>query len=440
MRIVLGVSGGIAAYKAILLLRLLKEAGHSVRVIPTAASLEFVGRATWEALSGQSAADGVFEDITEVAHVRIGQNADLMIVAPATADLLARAASGRADDLLTSTLLTAHCPILFAPAMHTEMWQHAATQANVATLRSRGVVVLDPASGRLTGADTGPGRLPEPDEIAAAALALVDPDSSGASAISAVTGLAADGGLSESGADPLGVQTPIPTGDLTGRTVVISAGGTIEPLDPVRFLGNRSSGRQGIALAQAAVARGAQVHLIAANVHVPIPDGVRVTHVESALELRAAMRTEVAESDVVVMTAAVADFRPAQVIDSKIKKAPGRNPDPIELIENPDILAELVRERARVGQVIVGFAAETGDDDGDVLTHGRAKARRKGADLLVINDVSQGRGFGAETNDVTIVDSRGEVRRSATGSKLEVANVVLDAVLQELGPSVQSPV
>ena len=440
MRIVLGVSGGIAAYKAILLLRLLKEAGHSVRVIPTAASLEFVGRATWEALSGQSAADGVFEDITEVAHVRIGQNADLMIVAPATADLLARAASGRADDLLPSTLLTAHCPILFAPAMHTEMWQHAATQANVATLRSRGVVVLDPASGRLTGADTGPGRLPEPDEIAAAALALVDPDSPGASAISAVTGLAADGGLSESGADPLGVQTPIPTGDLTGRTVVISAGGTIEPLDPVRFLGNRSSGRQGIALAQAAVARGAQVHLIAANVHVPIPDGVRVTHVESALELRAAMRTEVAESDVVVMTAAVADFRPAQVVDSKIKKAPGRSPDPIELIENPDILAELVRERARAGQVIVGFAAETGDDDGDVLTHGRAKARRKGADLLVINDVSQGRGFGAETNDVTIVDSRGEVRRSATGSKLEVANVVLDAVLQELGPSVQSPV
>src|SRR5690349_15383891 len=281
MRIVLGVAGGIAAYKSVLLLRLLREAGHSVRVVPTAAALEFVGRATWEALSGQPVTTDVFEDVDQVAHVAVGKQAELMIVAPATADLLARAATGRADDLLTATLLVARCPVLMAPAMHTEMWLHPATTANVATLRARGVHVLDPDAGRLTGADTGPGRLPEPEAIAAAALALVGPR------------------------------------DLVGRHVVVSAGGTREPLDPVRFLGNRSSGRQGVALARTAVARGAQVTLVAANVTLPEPAGVKVVAVETTAQLRDAVLAAAVTADAVVMAAAPADFRPDTTSDAK---------------------------------------------------------------------------------------------------------------------------
>ncbi|NKX93339.1 bifunctional phosphopantothenoylcysteine decarboxylase/phosphopantothenate--cysteine ligase CoaBC [Sanguibacter hominis ATCC BAA-789] len=400
MRILLGVSAGIAAYKSVHLLRLLKEAGHSVRVIPTATSLEFVGRATWEALSGEPVTDRVFEDVPDVAHVRIGQGADLMIVAPATADLMARAAAGRADDLLTATLLTVRCPVLFAPAMHTEMWHHPATRANVATLRDRGVTVLDPAVGRLTGADSGPGRLPEPEEIATAALALVS--------------------------DACSVGVPQ---DLAGRRVVISAGGTQEPLDPVRFLGNRSSGRQGVALAEAARARGADVHLVAANLLVPAPEDVTVTHVGSALELRDAVRTAAAQADVVVMAAAVADFRPQNVPDSKIKKVAGSAPPTITLVENPDILAELAHDRLRADQVVVGFAAETGDAENTVLALGQAKARRKGADLLVVNDVSGGKTFGASDSAVHVLDAGGEVLAEATGTKRAVADVILDAVV-----------
>ena len=400
MRILLGVSAGIAAYKSVHLLRLLKEAGHSVRVLPTATSLEFVGRATWEALSGEPVTERVFEDVPDVAHVRIGQGADLMIVAPATADLMARAATGRADDLLTATLLTVRCPVLFAPAMHTEMWHHPATRANVATLRDRGVTVLDPAVGRLTGADSGPGRLPEPEEIAAAALAL-RPDSRSAAAPQ----------------------------DLAGRRVVISAGGTQEPLDPVRFLGNRSSGRQGVALAEAARARGAEVHLVAANLLVPAPDNMTVTHVGSALELRDAVRTAAAQADVVVMAAAVADFRPQDVPDSKIKKVAGSAPPTITLVENPDILAELAHDRLRADQVVVGFAAETGDAENTVLALGQAKARRKAADLLVVNDVSGGKTFGASDSAVHVLDAAGEVLAEATGTKRDVADVILDAVV-----------
>ena len=400
MRILLGVSAGIAAYKSVHLLRLLKEAGHSVRVLPTATSLEFVGRATWEALSGEPVTERVFEDVPDVAHVRIGQGADLMIVAPATADLMARAATGRADDLLTATLLTVRCPVLFAPAMHTEMWHHPATRANVATLRDRGVTVLDPAVGRLTGADSGPGRLPEPEEIAAAALAL--------------------------GTDGRSAAAPQ---DLAGRRVVISAGGTQEPLDPVRFLGNRSSGRQGVALAEAARARGAEVHLVAANLLVPAPDNMTVTHVGSALELRDAVRTAAAQADVVVMAAAVADFRPQDVPDSKIKKVAGSAPPTITLVENPDILAELAHDRLRADQVVVGFAAETGDAENTVLALGQAKARRKGADLLVVNDVSGGKTFGASDSAVHVLDAAGEVLAEATGTKRDVADVILDAVV-----------
>jgi len=394
MRIVLGVTGGIAAYKAVLLLRLLREAGHDVRVVPTRAALEFVGRPTWEALSGQPVTTDVFEDVDQVAHVAIGQRADLVVVAPATADLLARAATGQADDLLTATLLVTRAPVLVAPAMHTEMWQHPATVANVATLRERGVHVLEPASGRLTGADTGPGRLPEPEAIAAAALALVGPR------------------------------------DLAGRHVVVSAGGTREPLDPVRYLGNRSSGRQGVALARTAAARGARVTLVGANLSVPAPHGVDVVPVETAAQLRDAVRSAAKDADVVVMAAAVADYRPVSPAGTKLKKT--GVPPVLELVETVDVLAELAHDRLRDGQVVVGFAAETGDDDASVLDHGRAKALRKGADLLVVNAVGDGQGFGTTENDVTVLDGRGEVVVRTSGSKDAVADVIWDTV-RDLG-------
>jgi phosphopantothenoylcysteine decarboxylase/phosphopantothenate--cysteine ligase len=405
MRIVLGVAGGIAAYKAALLLRLFREAGHEVRVVPTVAALEFVGQATWEALSGQRATPHVFDDVPEVAHVRIGQTADLVVVAPATADLIARAAAGLSNDLLTATLLTARCPVLVVPAMHTEMWQHPATQANVATLRSRGVHVLEPASGRLTGRDSGPGRLPEPEEIAAAALALV-----------------------------VGPRTdaPAPSQDLAGRRVVISAGGTREPLDPVRFLGNRSTGRQGVALAATALARGAHVTLVVANLEVGIPAGVTAVPVGTALELRDAVRRAAADADVVVMAAAVADYRPESPAEHKLKKSGDGAPRTITLIENPDILAELTSERPRPGQVVVGFAAETGDAAGSVLDHGRAKAVRKGADLLVVNEVGDGRGFGSTDSSVVILDSAGNVLRQAAGTKETVSELIWDLVAERL--------
>jgi phosphopantothenoylcysteine decarboxylase/phosphopantothenate--cysteine ligase len=355
LRVVLGVGGGIAAYKACEVLRQLTESGHSVQVVPTAAALRFVGAATFEALSGHPVHTEVFEDVPEVPHVRIGQEADLVLVVPATANLLAKAAHGIADDLLTNTLLTARCPVMLAPAMHTEMWEHAATRENVATLRARGVVVTEPASGRLTGKDTGKGRLADPAEIAdLARLLLARPDA-------------------------------LPR-DLEGLRIVVSAGGTREPLDPVRYLGNRSSGKQGYALARTAAQRGARVTLVSAHtVGLPDPAGVAMVHVGTALELRDAMHAASPEADVVVMAAAVADFRPAARAEYKIKKT-DRDPDPVGLTRNPDILAELVAARLP-GQVIVGFAAETGDGAADVLEHARAKLKRKGCDLLVVNAV-----------------------------------------------------
>ena len=422
MRILLGVSGGIAAYKAVLLLRLLREQGHAVRVLPTASALRFVGAPTFEALSGEPVTPEVFEDVAHVPHVALGQGADLVVVAPATADLLARAATGRADDLLTSTLLTARCPVVMAPAMHTEMWEHPATRANVATLRERGVVVIDPASGRLTGVDTGPGRLPEPEEIARVALAAVT------AAGGPAAGAAAGGAPAVAGEE---------AGDLAGRTVVVSAGGTREPLDPVRFIGNRSSGRQGVALAHAARARGARVTLVAANLDETLVAaargaGVEVEPVETTMQLRDAVRRAAGGADVVVMAAAVADFRPASVVDAKIKKVPGSGPAPIALVENPDVLAELVRDRLRPGQLVVGFGAETGDAHGSVLEHGKAKARRKGADLLAVNAVGGGRGFGADTNEVTVLDAQGDVVAEAAGTKREVADAIWGVVTKLL--------
>lgn len=392
MHVLLGVCGGIAAYKVPALLRLLTEAGHDVRVVPTRSSLEFVGQATWEALSGHPVTTSVFDDVASVEHVRLGQQADLVVVAPATADLLARAASGRADDLLGAALLVARCPVLLVPAMHTEMWLHPATQANVATLRERGVHVLEPDSGRLTGPDTGPGRMPEPGDIAREALALTAPQ------------------------------------DLAGRTVVVSAGGTREPVDPVRFLGNRSSGKQGVALARAARRRGADVVLVAANLAVPAPPGVGLVPVETAAQLRDAVRAAAVAADVVIMAAAVADFRPAAARPHKIKKD-GSAPAPIDLEPTVDVLAELVADPVRAGQVLVGFAAETGDGATSVLEHGQEKARRKGAHLLAVNAVGDGRGFGVDHNEITVLDARGGVVAHAAGSKDAVADALWDAVV-----------
>jgi phosphopantothenoylcysteine decarboxylase/phosphopantothenate--cysteine ligase len=398
-RIVLGVGGGIAAYKAVELLRKLTEAGHDVTVVPTSAALEFVGAATWSALSHHRVASDVWTDAHDVPHVQLGRQAELVVVAPATADLLARAAHGLADDLLTNTLLTARCPVLFAPAMHTEMWDHPATVENVATLRRRGSIVLEPASGRLTGSDTGKGRLPEPAEIAQLAELL------------------------------LGRRDALPL-DLTGRHVVVSAGGTREPIDPVRFLGNSSSGLQGYALASVAAARGARVTLVAANTTFPDPAGTDVVHVGSAEELRAAIHKASGDADVVVMNAAVADFRPIINAAYKIKKTDGV-PAPIALTHNPDVLAELVADR-RPGQVIVGFAAETGDATADVLEHGRAKLARKGCDLLVVNRVGVGTAFGRPDNAAVILDADGGSVEVELGPKAQLAAAVWDAVARRL--------
>jgi phosphopantothenoylcysteine decarboxylase/phosphopantothenate--cysteine ligase len=399
-RVVLGVGGGIAAYKACSLLRLCTEAGHDVTVVPTAAALEFVGAATWAALSGKPVATTVWDRVHEVNHVRIGQQADLVVVAPATADLIARAAHGLADDLLTNTLLTARCPVVLAPAMHTEMWEHPATRANVEVLRARGTVVVDPATGRLTGADSGAGRLPEPRDLFAAVAALLH-----------------RGGLER---------------DLAGRRVLVTAGGTREAIDPVRFVGNRSSGRQGLALAEAAALRGAQVTLVAANVGLPMPYAAEVVAVGSAEELRAAVRRAAPHADVVVMAAAVADYRPAGAAPTKIKKDAVAGPPSIDLVQTPDILVELVSARP-AGQVVVGFAAETGDDAGSVLDHGRAKLRRKGCDLMVVNPVGESLGFGTPDNEATIIAGDGAppvvVPR---GPKEFLAHAVWDAAAARL--------
>ncbi|MGZ4574290.1 MAG: bifunctional phosphopantothenoylcysteine decarboxylase/phosphopantothenate--cysteine ligase CoaBC [Mycobacteriaceae bacterium] len=404
-RVVLGVGGGIAAYKACELLRRLTESGHRVRVVPTDAALHFVGAATFEALSGQPVHTGVFSDVYEVPHVRIGQDAELVVVAPATADLIARLAHGRADDLLTATLLTARCPVLLAPAMHTEMWEHPATVDNVALLRSRGVVVLEPASGRLTGADTGAGRMPEAAEIAGIATLLLER------------------------ADAL-------PRDLEGRDVLVSAGGTREPVDPVRFLGNRSSGKQGFALASLAVQRGAKVTLVSAHTTgVAAPAAVRMVVVSTAEQLRAAMHSHAVDADAVVMAAAVADFRPNTVATSKIKKG-ADEPDTIALTRNADVLAELVEARRNgelsADQVIVGFAAETGDERGDVLHHARAKLARKGCDLLVVNAVGDGKAFEVDSNDGWLLASDGTELVLDHGSKALLASRVLDVVAELL--------
>ena len=403
-RVILGVGGGIAAYKACELSRLFTEAGHDLRVVPTAAALRFVGAPTWEALSGQPVADDVWSRAHEVPHVRLGRQADLVVVAPATADLLARAAHGLADDLLTNTLLTARCPVLFAPAMHTEMWEHPATVTNVAVLRQRGALVLEPATGRLTGADTGKGRLPEPEEIFTVASRLL----------------------------VRGVAEP----DLAGTRVVVTAGGTREPLDPVRFLGNRSSGKQGYAFARAAVARGALVHLIAANVSLPDPAGVDVVTVETTEELRTATLAAAAGADVVVMAAAPCDFRPARYQPEKIRREGGEDPA-MRLVATPDVAAQ-VGAAKRPGQVLVAFAAETATGP-EAIANARAKLVRKGADLIVLNEVGpdpagRQRAFGTDVNEATVIGADGSRTVLDPRSKDDLADAVLDIVKMFLIP------
>jgi phosphopantothenoylcysteine decarboxylase/phosphopantothenate--cysteine ligase len=403
IEVVLGVSGGIAAYKACELLRLFTESGHRVRVVPTASALRFVGAPTWAALSGQPVSTEVWDDVYEVPHVRLGQRADLVVVAPATADVLAKAATGQADDLLTNTLLTARCPVVYVPAMHTEMWEHPATVENVATLRRRGAIVIEPAVGRLTGVDTGKGRLPDPEEIFAVARRV----------------------LTRPGRQP----------DLAGRHVVVTAGGTREPIDPVRFIGNRSSGKQGYAFARAAVARGAQVTLVSANVALPDPAGVDVVRTGTTEELRAATLKAAEDADVVVMAAAPCDFRPAHYEAQKIKKRDGAEAPTLSLVANPDIAAEL-GARKRPGQVLVTFAAETAAEP-VALANAQEKLRRKRADLIVVNEVGADRTFGAD-NNAAIVLGGVEPVRIGDRSKEELADAVLDLVAGRLSQTLDA--
>lgn len=397
LNIVVGITGGIAAYKAVGVVRELVLAGHDVHVVPTEGALRFVGRPTLEAISRNPVHTELYEGVAEVRHVAIGQAADLIVIAPATANTIAKLAAGLADDLLGNTVLASEAPVVIAPAMHTEMWRHPATRANIATLRSRGVTVVGPAVGQLTGTDIGPGRMEEPDVIVRAAL-----DRVAASA----------------------------RRDLAGRRVVVTAGGTREPLDPVRFLGNRSSGKQGVAIAEAARARGADVTLIAANLEIAEPAGCDIRRVSTALELQQAVTDAARGADVVVMAAAVADYRPAGVSETKLKKDPGDGGLTLDLVRNPDILAGL-GNAPHDGTLLVGFAAETEADDEALLALGRAKREAKGADLLVVNRVGWSEGFASDENTVVVIGRSGEIVTRVHGTKMSVADDILDVVVSE---------
>lgn len=397
LTVVLGITGGIAAYKAVGVARAFVLAGHDVKIVATEGALRFVGRPTLEAISRNPVHTDLYEGVAEVRHVALGQRADLIVIAPATAHTIASLAAGLAGDLLGTTVLASTAPLVIAPAMHTEMWEHPATVANIAMLRSRGVTVVGPDSGHLTGNDVGVGRMAEPEVIATAALALVGPR------------------------------------DFEGRHLLISAGGTREPLDPVRFLGNRSSGRQGVSLARAALARGASVTLVAANLEVDAPTGAVVVEVETAAELESAMRARADAADTIIMTAAVADFRPSTVAEGKIKKDSIGEALQLVLERTPDVLAGLSAGR-RPGQRVVGFAAETEPDDNALLQIGGEKARRKGVDMLVVNRVGRHEGFASATNSVIVLDGDGSVVSRAEGDKLSVAHRILD-LLAEVAPS-----
>ena len=459
MRIIVGIGGGIAAYKAAMLLRLFAKNGDEVIAMPTPNATKFVGVPTLEALSGNPVSTDVFDRVPEVNHVRQAEQADAVVIAPATADLLARLAAGRTDDLLSSTVLTTHAPVILAPAMHTQMWEHPATQANVQTLRSWGYHVIEPAIGRLTGPDSGSGRMPEPEDIFAVALDVIarfpkgqvhpvytpgyaptEPLYTGteqermaaarqATLTSALLGQ--DANVSADASGSLGSP-------LAGRLVVITAGGTREALDPVRFLGNRSTGKQGVALAEAARDLGATVHLIGANLEVPAPEGVQVTRVVSALELREATLEASAVADVLIMSAAVADFRPAEFAEFKIKKSADSEDAPvIQLVRNPDILREVVVRRQQAHEagestlgpkLIVGFAAETGSAEKTPLELGREKLQRKGTDFLAVNTVGVNRGFGTDDNTITLLSTLNDEAPVFSGSKKELSVRLLEHV------------
>ena len=463
MRIIVGIGGGIAAYKAAMLLRLFAKNGDEVIAMPTPNATKFVGVPTLEALSGNPVSTDVFDRVPEVNHVRQAEQADAVVIAPATADLLARLAAGRADDLLSSTVLTTHAPVILAPAMHTQMWEHPATQANVQTLRSWGYHVIEPAIGRLTGPDSGPGRMPEPEDIFAVAQDVIarfpkgqvhpvytpgyaptEPLYTGTeqermAAARAATLTSALLGQGEPGQAGASVDASGSLGSpLAGRLVVITAGGTREALDPVRFLGNRSTGKQGVALAEAARDLGATVHLIGANLEVPAPEGVQVTRVVSALELREATLEASAAADVLIMSAAVADFRPAEFAEFKIKKSADSEDAPvIQLVRNPDILREVVvrRQQAREAgesalgpKLIVGFAAETGSAEKTPLELGREKLQRKGTDFLAVNTVGVNRGFGTDDNTITLLSTLNDEAPVFSGSKKELSVRLLEHV------------
>ena len=460
MRIIVGIGGGIAAYKAAMLLRLFAKNGDEVIAMPTPNATKFVGVPTLEALSGNPVSTDVFDRVPEVNHVRQAEQADAVVIAPATADLLARLAAGRADDLLSSTVLTTHAPVILVPAMHTQMWEHPATQANVQTLRSWGYHVIEPAIGRLTGPDSGPGRMPEPEDIFAVALDVIarfpkgqvhpvytpgyaptEPLYTGteqermaaARAATLTSALLGQGDSSQATGASESLRGP-----LAGRLVVITAGGTREALDPVRFLGNRSTGKQGVALAEAARDLGATVHLIGANLEVPAPEGVQVTRVVSALELREATLEASAAADVLIMSAAVADFRPAEFAEFKIKKSADSEDAPvIKLVRNPDILREVVvrRQQAREAgestlgpKLIVGFAAETGSAEKTPLELGREKLQRKGTDFLAVNTVGVNRGFGTDDNTITLLSTLNDEAPVFSGSKKELSVRLLEHV------------
>lgn len=470
MRIIVGMGGGIAAYKAAMLLRLFAKNGDEVIAMPTPNATKFVGVPTLEALSGNPVSTDVFERVPEVNHVRQAEQADAVVIAPATADLLARLAAGRADDLLSATVLTTHAPVILAPAMHTQMWENPATRANVQTLRSWGYHVIEPAIGRLTGPDSGPGRMPEPEDIFRLAQEVIarypkrsthpvytpgyapthplyadtEQERAAAARLATLGSVSIDGHGGPEAVEGAAREVPVSSGPLAGRTVVITAGGTREPLDPVRYLGNRSTGKQGVALAEAARDLGAQVHLIAANIEVPAPEGVRVTRVERALELREVVLEASASADVLVMSAAVADFRPAEFAEFKIKKSADSEDAPvINLVRNPDILREVVvrRTQAREAgqtcmgpQIIVGFAAETGSAEKTPLELGREKMQRKGADFLAVNTVGVNLGFGTDENTITLLSALTDEEPVLIGSKKDVSVRLLEYVSGFFGP------
>ena len=387
--VILGVGGGISAYKSADLIRRLQEHGFLVTVIPTRSSQNFVGNATWAALSGRAVYDDLWSDVHSVPHISLAKSADAIVIAPTTADLLARIAQGRADDLLTNILLATTSPILLVPAMHPEMWLNAATQANVATLRSRGIVVLDPDEGRMTGSDTGIGRYPESPKI-----------------INALNDLLSS------------------KADLIGRSVLVTAGGTQEPIDPVRFIGNRSTGKQGYAVAYAAAARGASVTLIAANSHEEAIEGITTIHVQSADQMHKAVLEHFDQSNIVVMTAAVADAKPLHQADLKIEKVSYHS---IELTPTVDILKELGDRKK--SQILVGFAAQTGDG---AIAKAREKYLNKKLDLIYVNDVSGGAIFGSDQTSGSILDGSGIVEEVAGVSKVTLAHKLLDLASDKL--------